>query len=894
MQNHLKWHSGLRVLVSLAATSLVPCLSAATLPTVLETAALRFQIAPDTGAYQITDKRAGVTWRSHPGEPRFGSATIAANKVTLGQCDVTRSGNSLKAVFHPLTNQPQAVLLVTVSLPGNDTLEFAWSADAGLAVQSVRLLDEALWVTAADGGSVVVPVREGLLIPADSGLAFEHDFDTFSYEGCHMAMLGLVKAGGAALVTWRDPYTLAKVRSTLADGRGNANRQTLAPSLVLSHSARSFRVQFLGHGDFVTIGQAYRRVAKEEGWLVSWSQKLAGHPERAKLFGAVNYKLWSALDRQMNRDSTREERATVNWTFDEAAQVAEHLQRDLHLDKVLFLMGGWIHRGYDNQHPDILPAAPECGGDAALADCARRVRNLGYLFGLHDNYQDIYRDSPSWNEDLIMKHPNGTLVAGGQWAGGQAYVTCSLKALELARRPQNLTAVRRLTGADAYFIDTTYAAGLQECFDPKHPLTRADDMHWKQGLSDYARGVFGIFGSECGREWAIPHSDFFEGYTGVSGNYYANANLPREVGGAVVPLFEVVYRDCIAAYGKYGYDPAQAAEYVLHHIAIGRPLNYHSIPPHLYWKSVPAEPTKLGVRPRPPELDQFGPRQALLSVQWDVDKAPREDWEVFVHFTDERGNILFQADHTPATPTSEWHMRRMQSQLVVLTVPPEIKTNCDIRVGFFRKSNLRRALLAGEDDGERSYRVGRLIVNGDLLDLEPAAGPGALPRDPGVFVRADHGWAEGLHPLDRFVKNTCEILSPLNELTARTTLTEHAFLTPDRHTQRSVFGAGADAVQVIVNGGRADLFGRSRFGGDVVLPPFGFLIEGPTFVAFHATAWNGQHFRGPVLFTLRSLDGRPIDRSRRVRVFHGFGEGTLKVGNVTVASTKETVITPGR
>ena len=230
----------MRVLVAVAVTSLLPCLATAASPTVLETAALRFQITPDTGAYQITDKRAGVTWRSHAGEPRFGGATVAGNKVTLGRCDVTRAGNSLKAVFQALPQTLRAVsapLTVTVNLLGSDTLEFAWSADPVLDVQSVRLLDEALWVTAADHGSIVVPVREGLLIPADSGLAFEHDFDTFNYEGCHLAMLGLVKAGAAALVTWRDPYTLAKVRSTLADGRDNGNRQTLAPSLVLRHSA---------------------------------------------------------------------------------------------------------------------------------------------------------------------------------------------------------------------------------------------------------------------------------------------------------------------------------------------------------------------------------------------------------------------------------------------------------------------------------------------------------------------------------------------------------------------------------------------------------------------------------------------------------------------------------
>jgi len=38
----------------------------------------------------------------------------------------------------------------------------------------------------------------------------------------------------------------------------------------------------------------------------------------------------------MNKESTHEDSLRVNWTFDEAAQVAEHLKRDLKLDRVLF------------------------------------------------------------------------------------------------------------------------------------------------------------------------------------------------------------------------------------------------------------------------------------------------------------------------------------------------------------------------------------------------------------------------------------------------------------------------------------------------------------------------------------------------------------------------------
>ena len=89
-------------------------------------------------------------------------------------------------------------------------------------------------------------------------------------------------------------------------------------------------------------------------------------------------------------------------------------------------------------------------------------------------------------------------------------------------------------------------------------------MKWKQALSDYARQVFGIFGSEDGREWAIPHSDFFEGLTGVEGTWYHDKNLLKETGGVSVPLFELVYRDCIALYGKYGFDISKSADYVLY------------------------------------------------------------------------------------------------------------------------------------------------------------------------------------------------------------------------------------------------------------------------------------------------------------------------------------------
>ena len=739
---------------------------------------------------------------------------------------------------------------------------------------------------------MAAPVRLGLLIPAEGPGQFTHAFDTYAYEGCHMAMVGVVKDGAAALVTWDDPYTAAEVRKAPGKAGDTAGRQVLSTSLVLRKSARTARVAFLGKGDYVAIAKAYRDAAKRKGWLVTWDEKLKGHGDRAKYFGAVNYKLWSMLTRRMNEESTRQESVTVNWTFDEAAQIAEHLKNDLRLDRVLFIMGGWIHRGYDNQHPDILPAAPECGGSEKFAECCRRVRRLGYVLSLHDNYQDIYRDSPSWDETYIMRRPDGQLAKGGRWAGGRAYLTNSRMALELAKRPQNLPAVKTLTDADSYFIDTTYAAGLQEDFSQEHPLTRLDDMKYKQAISDYARDLFGSFGSECGREWAIPHADFFEGLTGVSGRHYHGAGLLEKLGAVPVPLFEIVYRDSIAMYGKYGYDIYASAPYVLHHISIGRPLHYHSIPPHLYWKGWTGRSEPQAVAPKAAEVKVRQGRTFDITYHWQVERRVRGEWIIFVHFTDPAGReIRFQNDHPPDPPLSKWPTGDHADGPHPVTVPQGLEGTFDVRVGFYSRPSLGRVSLLGESDNERRYIVGRLKVAGDEVEFTPMTpkrrGAGG---DPALFTVADGGWAEGMHPVDIYVKNTYEVLSPLNEITSCMRMMQHAFLTPDRKVVRTVFGTGAEAVTCIVNAGATDFACQSRTGGDVVLPPFGFLVEGPAFAAFSASAWGGIAYADPPLFTVRSLDGKPLADSGKVRIWHGFGDPRIRLGGKVHTVAKEAAV----
>lgn len=710
----------------------------------LESENLRVEIDDATGRWRLLDKRSGVQW------PTEGTAGPGQSPRLEGA--FTRS-QSPRANSARLVSEKGGAVVFTL-VDGGRALELRYE---DLGQDSVRSLGEALAITDADTGYVIVPCREGLLVPADSDKELKRTFGTSDYEGCHMNMLGLVKSGSALIATWDDAYVFAEVQRQAV--RNESYRHKLTTTFELRRSARSMRLMPLGKGDWDTIARAYRQYAREVGLAVTLSEKVRRDPHVERMLGASNAKLWTCLARRMNEESTAEESVKVRWTFDEAARIAEHLRDDLDIERCFFMMGGWTEGGYDVRHPDNLPANPECGGNKALADAVRRIQELGYVACLHDNVQDMYRDARSWDPSFIEKRPDGSLVTGGRWLGGRAYMVCAPKQLELAQRTQNLPAIAELFAPWSYFIDTTYAVGPRECYDPNHPIGRNEDIAWKIRLSDYARNVFGIFGSECGREWALPHSDFFEGLVGVSGRYYHNLK-PDEMGATVIPFFEMVYHDCQICYGKYGYRAEEAAEYVAHHVLCARPLHYHSFPDHLYWQS-------------------------------------------------------------------------------------------------------------GEGESKR-----------------PA-------DDRACYTRSDGGWAAGMHPLDIFIKNTHEVLGPLQHVTAHDRLTKFEYLTDDKTVRRATYGSGDEATKVTVNFGPESAEVASEFGGRTVLPPYGFLTEGPRLIAFHARQWNNQNYGDGALFTLQPTDNQTLKQSTSIRIFHAFGPTAITWKGRTYEVKREQVTEPG-
>jgi hypothetical protein len=577
----------------------------------------------------------------------------------------------------------------------------------------------------------------GIMLRADDSSPYSRKFRGYETgSGYSMAMFGAVQDGAALLLSWTDPYTNIAV-DYVTEPTGQ-----LTMGLEMRQSARAVRIQPLGKGGYVQVAKAYRKIARDRGHLVTLAEKAQRNPKIKKMFGAADFKPFAYMQLAPNTrwNESDERRVSLRFTFEECAQLAEHFHNELGIDKAMLILNGWINGGYDNKHPDVLPAAEAIGGNTGLVDCAQRTKALGWLFGLHDNYADMYRDAPSWDESYLMRRPDGTIRPGGVWAGGQCWLICSKKAIELASRPQNVPGVVRLCKPDIYFSDVIFATPLYECFAEDHPLTMVEDMAAKKKLCDYVRNTVGLFGSEEGREWGVPHADYFEGLM----SHRTRWRKPDDKS-IILPLFELVFGDAILMYTHQSDRPRpDMPQYILGHILYAEmPVYYFG--DHRYYQD---------------PVDDFQPRRV--------------------------------------------------------------------------------------DDDQLLYAGG------------------------GRYCL-----------IDQFIKNTYEILSPLNRVTALMPMTDHQFLDDARAVEWTRFG---EDVEIVVNFGKQEFDWRGTR-----LPENGFVVSSPSLVAFCALRHDGVDYSEPTLLVIWARDGANIDHSEEVRIYHGFGDTTVRFRGELKQVNKDTV-----
>ncbi len=128
------------------------------------------------------------------------------------------------------------------------------------------------------------------------------------------------------------------------------------------------------------------------------------------------------------------------------------------------------------------------------------------------------------------------------------------------------------------------------------------------------------------------------------------------------------------------------------------------------------------------------PAASPLEITYKFTVAPdakfAEDYRVFVHVVDTDEELMWNDDHDPPVPTTQWQPGQTVEYTRTIFVPvfPYVG-DATIQIGLHSMKDQKRVVMAAEDAGQQAYRVARLQL---------------LPQTDNLFTVFKDGW----HPAE--------------------------------------------------------------------------------------------------------------------------------------------------
>lgn len=103
-----------------------------------------------------------------------------------------------------------------------------------------------------------------------------------------------------------------------------------------------------------------------------------------------------------------------------------------------------------------------------------------------------------------------------------------------------------------------------------------------------------------------------------------------------------------------------------------------------------------------------------------------QDYVAFVHVLDVDNELMWNDDHVPPVPPSQWKPGQVVEYTRTIFVPiyPYVG-EATVQLGLYSPKTQKRIPLAGEDAGQRGYKVGRLTLQ---------------PQTENIFTSFESGW----------------------------------------------------------------------------------------------------------------------------------------------------------
>ena len=437
----------------------------------LENRSLRLTLDATTGAISILDKRDRRSWR----QPQTTASRPPRNAAI-------KSDGSLEYIadFGETHGVPNTLRIRLRLLAVSPDLEVSAEAIDQAAPVDRFLFLQPFVLSTPDAVLAVADYCDGHLYPLQTESMTRTWFDGGRLDMPFVGVCDLKLGYGycAILETSDDAFVDCRPVASIT-----GNKKCFAPQIGWFPSKGSMRYprrilyRFTANGGYVSIAKAYRDFAEKSGLVVPFTEKLKRNPEIRRLFGAPD--VWGDASLSFAREA-----------------------HSAGVEKML------IH---GRSTPDEM----------------KKIGELGYLPSEYDNYTDILQIEPGGHIDSSHDQLPDASVQNADGSRMKAWLTYDKKTQYMKRCPTLWTGaaqqvIPELLRTYPYlgrFIDVTTAEGLYECFDPVHPLDRAQKRQAGEELLKFVRSNNLVVGGEHGIWWGAPYQDYIEGM--MSGNRFA-------------------------------------------------------------------------------------------------------------------------------------------------------------------------------------------------------------------------------------------------------------------------------------------------------------------------------------------------------------------------------------
>lgn len=500
----------------------------------------------------VTVKTGPNVWTMMPSQPdeltvesegkRIALALTSAGRVEVSKYDTGRL-TGLKISLQDFKSEGKALdcaLQLFMCLEGS-TEELVCEV---VPTEGSARIKELRWPKAFAPSTVdatVIPAMQGMLLPTNwPRKVFLYDTMTYG-RGLYMPWWGYQKDTAVAVVILETPEDAGCYMDHPAGGPTLMELKWVHSLGKLGYPRRA-RIAFFDEGNYVTCAKRYRKYVIEAGKFVSLKEKIARSPIVGKLIGSpvVHTGILTHIQPESSYyDKSDPAKNHQVVAFDARAAEVEKLA-EKGVKRAYVHLDGWGFRGYDNLHPDILPPSPEAGGWDAMKRLADVCDKLGYVFAIHDQYRDYYCDAASYQERHTIINENGNRPFESTWYGGRQSILCSSFAPGYVKRNHRALLDHGIKVRGAY-LDVFAVVPPDECYNPEHPVTRADCLRYRCECFDIVKAQLGVVSSEEPADYAVPHLDLVH-----HGPYALDPNPGSGPAmGIPVPLFNLVYHDAI-------------------------------------------------------------------------------------------------------------------------------------------------------------------------------------------------------------------------------------------------------------------------------------------------------------------------------------------------------------